>query len=510
MTRNVLEYLENSGKEYAEKVAFDENKTTITYYDLIKQAKAVGTSICNLGVYNKPVVVYMPKSCASIVSFMGVVYSGGFYCPIDVTMPIEKIELIIDTLKPAAIITDEKYREKAEKINRQSEIIVFQESIETAIDENRLADIRSNSTENDPLYVLFTSGSTGMPKGVLISHRSIIDLVENAVPILNVSNADIWGNQGAFHFDLSVLEIYCSLKTGATVCIIPRKKFLFQVDLLRYLDEKGITVINWVPSALCNVANSKALDVVLPKSLNKVFFCGEAMPNKQLNIWRGKMPDVTYVNMYGPTEITYACSYQIVKQTYKDDEPLPIGVPFPNTKILVLNEKNERVACGEVGELCVAGSSLALGYYNNKKKTEEVFVNNPLNTAYSETIYRTGDLVKYNDNGELVYLSRKDFQIKHLGHRIELGEIEAAMGNVSGIENYACVYDENIKEICMCYTGEEKEKDFFKEHLKKKLTAYMIPQKYIYMSNIPYNANGKIDRVELKKIVEEMTGKNEI
>lgn len=510
MVRNVLEYLEYSEKKYGEKVAFDDNKKSFTYHDLMIQAKSIGTYIYNMGGKNKPVVIYLPKSCECISAFMGVVYSGGFYCPIDMSMPIERIELIVNTLKPFAIITNDKYKEKAEKIKQDCKIIIFQDAAETMVEEHQLEKIRKQAIETDPLYVLFTSGSTGLPKGVLISHKSIIDLVENSVPILKVTESDIWGNQGAFHFDLSVLEIYCAMKTGATVCIIPRKKFLFPIDLLKYLDEKGITVINWVPSAICNVANLNALDVIVPQKLKKVFFCGEVMPNKQLNVWREKMPEVTYINMYGPTEITYACTYQIVTGEYQDDEPLPIGVPFPNTKIIVLNDKNDMVVDGEVGELCVAGSCLALGYYNNEQKTKEVFVKNPLNIMYPEVIYRTGDLVKYNKQGELIYLSRKDFQIKHLGHRIELGEIEAAMGDIPKIENCACVYEEKIKEICMCYTGRELESELLKEHLQKKLSTYMIPQRFIYMDSLPYNVNGKIDRITLKNIVEKMMNHNEI
>lgn len=509
MVRNVLEYLENSAVKYPEKIALDDDKKTITYANLCKEARALGTAIGENNCERRPIAVFMPKGCDCVTAFLGVVYSGGFYCPIDVTMPLERISLIMDILKPAMIITNKANASKVEKFKGDRILLYFEDAICTVVNEEYLKRVRSNAIDTDPLYVFFTSGSTGVPKGVVLPQKSIIDLVEATTEILDLSDSDIWGNQAPFYFDLSVFDMYCALGTGATLCIIPKKKFAFPIDLLRYLDEKKITVIDWVPSVICNVANLKALDVVVPSSLKTIIFCGEVMPNKQLNVWRQKMPDRVYVNMYGPTEIAYACTYHIVKDQYQDDESLPIGKPFPNTKIIVLNEQNEAASIGEVGELCVAGSCLALGYYNNKEKTEAAFVRNPLNKAYSEVIYRTGDLVKYNNKGELLYLSRKDFQIKHLGHRIELGEIEAAMGKIQDIDNCACVYDENAKEICMCYTGQEKTPIQLTEYLKTKLTSYMLPQRYVYMKELPYNANGKIDRIVLKKIAEEMNNTNE-
>lgn len=502
MIRNILEYLENSAQEYENKIAIEDEKKELTYYELLDLSQRVGTSLIKKGIQNQPVAIYLPKSCESIIAFMGIVYSGGFYCPIDITMPLERVQHILDTLKPVAIITNAQYSSKVEKLDISGEILLLEEVLESPICSECLNSIRRKCLDKDPLYVLFTSGSTGVPKGVLISHASVIDFVENAVPVLKVDSSDIYGNQGDFHFDLSVLDIYCAIKTGGTICIIPKKKFMFPVDLLKYLNEKKITTINWVPSAICNVANLKALDVVTPQYLKNVFFCGEVMPNKQLNVWREKLPHITYINMYGPTEIVYACTYYKVNQSYTDDEALPIGIPFENTKIIVLNEDNKVVEGEEIGELCVAGTCLALGYYKDKKRTEEVFVNNPLNLQYEEKIYRTGDIVKYNAKGELIYLSRKDFQIKHMGHRIELGEIEVAAGGVPDIENTACIYNESEQKIYLCYTGKMCSKEVIEEHLKKKVMPYMIPQRYMYFEKFPYNLNGKVDRKELAQMIQ--------
>lgn len=224
------------------------------------------------------------------------------------------------------------------------------------------------------------------------------------------------------------------------------------------------------------------------------------MPNKQLNTWRKFLPDVTYANLYGPTEITDACTYYIVDREFPDDEPLPIGIPMANTDILVLNEKDELVTGDEVGELCVRGTSLSMGYYRNPEKTKEAFVQNPLNPFVPEIIYRTGDLVKYNEYGEIIYLSRKDFQIKHMGHRIELGEIETAVSSLEEISLCCCLYDEKHQRIEL-FIEAELDKAYINERLSRMIPEYMLPNKVITLEEMPINANGKIDRVKLKELL---------
>lgn len=506
MIRNVLEYLELSAEKFPDKTAFDDDKKTVTFSEIMQQAKSIGSELVRIGCEKSPVVVYLPKGCDCITSFMGIVYSGGFYCPIDVTMPSERVSLIFDILKPSAIITNSKYASKTDSFKGNCKVIIFEEAANTSIDINILHDIRKNAIDTDPLYVLFTSGSTGVPKGVLISHKSVIDYTEWVTKTFNINVNTVFGNQAPFYFDNSILDIYSSIKNGGEVVIIPKKKFMFPVDLIKFLNSKKINAIFWVPSMLCMVANLKALDVEKPIYIDKVLFCGEVMPNKQLNIWREALPKAIYANLYGPTEITDVCTYYIVDRTFNDDEALPIGKACENTKILVLNDNDELVQGDEAGELCVAGTCLALGYYNNPEKTNEVFVQNPLNKVYNELIYRTGDIVKYNEFGEIMYLSRKDFQIKHMGHRIELGEIETALIDNPSIENCACVYNEKINEICAFYTGIETDKLELVNHLKTKIPTYMIPGIFTYVDSFPYNINGKIDRLALKKITETMDG----
>ena len=328
----------------------------------------------------------------------------------------------------------------------------------------------------------------------------MIDLVDCVTETFDITEEDIFGNQAPFYFDMSVLDIYCSIKSGATNYIIPKYLFTQPVLLLNYLKENGINTISWVPSALIVVAKLKALyKVDLSHVLKRVMFCGEVMPNKYLNVWRKHLPNVLYVNLYGPTEATHSCTYYIVNRTFTDDEPLPIGIPMKNTDILVLTDKNELVSGNEIGELCIRGVSLSTGYYNDTERTNEVFIQNPLNQSTIELIYRTGDLVRYNEFGEL-YLSRKDPQIKHLGNRIELGEIELAVFSLQEISLCCCVYDE-LRHKIVLFIDEDLDIAYINKQISKLLPKYMLPDRVIVLNKMPMNQNGKIDRAALKKMI---------
>ena len=248
------------------------------------------------------------------------------------------------------------------------------------------------------------------------------------------------------------------------------------------------------------MANLKAVDKCPVPTLRKSVFCGEVMPNKQLNVWRKSYPDCLYANLYGPTEITDVCAYYVVDREFTDDESLPIGFACKNTRIIVLDDQDKLVASTTPdvkGELCVLGTCNSLGYYNNPEKTKAAFVQNPLNTVYAETMYRTGDVVHYNDRGEIMYDCRKDFQIKHMGHRIELGEIETAVSAVEGVEQNCCLYDTEKSKIVLFYTG-SIEPQAIVDAIKDSVPEYMIPNKKVHLEKMPINLNGKIDRVELK------------
>lgn len=226
------------------------------------------------------------------------------------------------------------------------------------------------------------------------------------------------------------------------------------------------------------------------------------MPVKPLNEWRRHLPHLLYANLYGPTEITDVCSYYIVDREFEEVESLPIGKACRNTEIIVLNEQDQLVKTDEAGELCVRGSCLSLGYYGQTEKSASVFVQNPLNNKYRDLIYRTGDIVKYNERGEIIYLCRKDSQIKYQGHRIELGEIDSAGYSIDGIRQACAIYDGKQIVFYCSTTKALSEKEIYGE-LKIKLPQYMMPKRIHILEDIPLNVNGKIDRVWLNKINKE-------
>ncbi|MEZ3507681.1 MAG: amino acid adenylation domain-containing protein [Lachnospiraceae bacterium] len=501
MKANVTYWLDETADRLPEKTAFVDEHKKITFRELRMQAMALATRMIEKGLFRKPVVVYLEKGVDVLVSFMGAAYSCNFYSPIDIDMPASRVNKILEVLQPSLVITTARLREAFAGYAYEGEYLLFEDAAVLKVEEEMVNAARMRGIDTDFLYVLFTSGSTGIPKGVTINHRSVIDYIDWVTETFAITEEDSFGNQAPFYFDNSILDIYSTIKSGATTYIIPKNLFAQPVPLLEYLKEKRINTIFWVPSALIVVAKLKAFrNVDLSDTLRRVLFCGEVMPNKQLNTWRRFLPDVLYANLYGPTEITDACTYYIVDREFADDEPLPIGIPMANTDILVLNDRNELVKGDEIGELCVRGTSLSMGYYNNPEKTREAFVQNPLNPCVPETIYRTGDLVKYNAHGEIIYLSRKDFQIKHMGHRIELGEIETAVSSLEEIALCCCLYDEKRQKIVL-FLEEPLERAYINEKISGLVPEYMLPGKVITLEKMPINANGKIDRVKLKELL---------
>jgi len=503
MIANVVQWLDDTAKKYPDKRAIWDEEGGVSFKEYRDKAMALGRELNKLNLFKKAVVVYLEKSAKVLVAFAGIGYSGNFYSPIDVEMPEQRVSKILETLNPSAIITSEELKGRLEDFGYKGDFIIYDEVKPEEDDERIIEKSRESVIDTDLCYVLFTSGSTGVPKGVAITHRAVIDYTDWFEEAFDYTKDDIIGNQAQFYFDLSVADIYLMMKTGAELVIIPPTLFGQPGLLLKFINEHRINSIFWVPSALMIISRLKAFRKVdVSATLNKILFCGEVMPTKQLNIWKEYLPDAVYANLYGPTEATGACTYYICEREHSDDESLPIGIAMKNTDIIVLNDKDEYVPVTDtetVGELCVRGTGVTVGYYKNPEKTDEVLVQNPLNDALEEKIYRTGDLVKYNEYGELLYVCRKDFQIKHLGHRIELGEIETAYSSLDAPAG-CCLYDEKRSKIVLITEG-EVDKEKIAEQLTKLIPEYMLPNKYIAVEKMPMNANGKTDRNKLKELL---------
>lgn len=494
---NVLEMLEKNAEKYGEDIAFADEQNAISYHNVIKYSQKIGSTLAKDNYRNKAIAVLVPKSAIMLTCFMGVIYSGNFYVPIDAEMPVDRMKIIFDTVQPKKIIvTKETYNFDLQLYNRDK--VLYDDLIKEDADIVLLSKVRRAIIDTDPVYALFTSGSTGVPKGVLVCHRSVLDYAKWCVKTFGFGHETVFGNQTPFYFSMSVLDIYSTIACGGCLVIIPKMFFSFPADLIEYLNQWKVNTLYWVPSALCIVAKSNILSVMTLNHIKKVLFAGEVMPTKQLNIWRKYLPDALYANLFGPTEITDIGVFYILNRLFEDDEAIPIGTSCENVDAFILDSDNNLVTQpGKVGELYFRGSYLAHGYYRNWEKTKEVFIQNPLNKDYPEIVYKTGDLVKWNEHEEMVYVSRKDFQIKHMGCRIELGEIENCANAIPQIDRSAIVFDKESDAIIMYYEGKGNESDIL-AFMKKKLPKYMIPNKITQMRRLPLNENGKIDKKKLQ------------
>ena len=499
---SVLSMLEATSENYPQKTAVVDPEGSCTFAELLEEARAAGTWLAGHGVSPRtPVALFLQKSRLAWACMLGAVYAGAYYCVLDVRQPAPRIRSMCATLKPAIVLTDaENLGQACELLGDTGlEIALVEDIVAGPTDVDLLGGVRAQATDTDPLYVNFTSGSTGEPKGVVVGHRSVLDFVPTYCATFGIGADDVLANQAPFDFDVSVKDLYSSLLTGATLALVPREYFSNPTQLMDWICDCGATTLTWAVSALCFVSIMGGLEYRVPATVRRVLFSGEVMPPKQLAVWQSHLPGATYVNLYGPTEITCNCTYFVVDRVFEPSEVIPMGQAFANERVLLLDEGNRMIAPtspGVVGEVCVGGSCLALGYLGDHERTVATFVQNPTNDRWLDPLYRTGDLARYDAEGNLVYVSRKDHQIKHLGQRIELGDIEAAAQGVSGVEQACCLYDANRKRLVLFYVGGVDRKAL-KARLRELLPSYMVPNNTRQLEAMPLTKNGKIDRTEL-------------
>ena len=499
MQTNILEYLERTVVRCPDKIAFANEQMGLTFSQVYNQARSIGTRLNKEGYYRQPIVVFMRKHPTTLAAFFGAIYAGCYYVPLDDEMPRHRIELIFQTLGSSALICDETTEAIASELNYQGRIFRYDELAESEADDAVLADIRDKQLDIDPIYIVFTSGSTGVPKGVVACHRSVIDYVEHLCEVLKFDENSVFGNQTPLYFDAYLKEVIPTLKYGAKTVLIPKQLFMFPIKLVEFLNEHKINTLCWVVSALTMISSFRTFETVKPEYLRTIAFASEVFPIKQFKLWRAALPQARFINLYGPTETTGICCYYEVDREFSEDETLPVGRPFKNTQIILLDENNQVPPVGQQGEICVRGTRLTLGYYCNPEKTSEAFVQNPLNNLYPELIYRTGDLGRWNERGELEFAGRKDYQIKHMGHRIELGEIEVIVNMHPQVRSACCIFDNEKKKIVLFYTGDITVAELT-AYIKGKLPRYMIPNVTKQLEALPLTPNGKIDRNGLKSL----------
>lgn len=497
MIINVIEYLEETVKKYPKNIAVIEGDRTITFEELDKKAKMLASFIAKSNTIRKPIALYLPKTIESVIADIAITYSGNTYMNLDVKNPIERITNIHNLIKPEFVITNSKFASKIQQIDGIKIINIDEFNFDQEIDHKKLNKIQSTIIDTDPYCIINTSGSTGTPKGVVLNYKSFIDFTARSLEAFDIAKQEVIGSLSPLVFDIYSIELCLLMRQAATMVLIPDSLSAFPIEILKLLQKHKVSFLFWVPTIMVNIANMDLLSKINLSDLKIIWFAGEVFPTRQFNYWQDKLQKVTFANLYGPIEITLDCTYFIVDRKIPDNEPIPIGRAYKNTDILILDENNQPA---QEGELCVRGTSLAMGYYNNPEKTAAAFVQNPLNKSYPEIIYRTGDIVYINNRNEIVFKGRKDNLIKHLGYRIELDEIEHIVINTLKIIKNGCVvYNKDKKEITLFYENEtEITPAEFRNKIGTMLPKYMIPTAYIKMDILPRNTNGKIDRLALK------------
>ena len=467
MYRSVLNWLDETVRQYPDKNIFSDKENSISFAEFNTLTKAIGTFLTSVINPGNPIVVMTGRHVFTPACYLGVVRAGCFYAPADATMPVLRLNQILNVIKASLMIVDRQNLEIAKKLDFDGKILVMEDMMHTASDDEALKIAENTLHEFSPLYVLFTSGSTGVPKGVVTSHNALMCYVDAVKNVLGIQEKDVLGNQSPLDYVAAIRDIYLPIRTGASTVIIPKNEFAMPVQLFNTLDVK------------------------------KVCFSGSVLQGKYLKVWKENLPEAMFVNQYGPTEATASCTYYVVSEEVTDDTVLPIGRPYENYQIFLLNEKGSLAEEGEVGEICVGGPGLSMGYYGAPQKTAEFFIQNPLNPNYRELIYKTGDLGKYNAEGLLEFHGRKDRQIKHLGHRIGLDEIEGTAKVLPGISDCCALYDGKNECLYLFYVGSVLSREVVL-HFRNTMPSFMVPRKIIRLDCMPALPNGKLDMQALK------------
>jgi amino acid adenylation domain-containing protein len=492
--------LMRAASRFGDRPAFRDEDCTLSFSALHEYAQHIASGLLPLTEAGKltPIVVLLPKAASTVAAFMGVLYSGNPYVPLDYKTPPARLAKILETIGDCLIISDEAGVARLAEAGLDA--LTLDALLATALCEAGIEERLSAVTDADPAYLMFTSGSTGTPKGVVVPQRAVLDYARWVTETFAFDTTTRLGNQAAFYFANSLFDIYGALYSGAEVCLIPEILFTFPSKLPAYLVDEGINALFWVPTVMKNIANSGVLAELPLHQLRTVAFCGEILSNTYLNVWRRFVPQARYANLYGMTEAADACCYFFIEREYSDDEALPIGRPCRNMRAWILDEEGAECAVGEVGEICIAGAGLASGYWNRDDLTAAAFTRNPLEARWAQTVYHTGDLGLRGSDGLLYVRGRTDSQVKVKGNRIELGEVERAASTLVDAENVCVLFDAEPEHIVLLVQTEENLRlRPVNQQLKALLPQYMLPARLELLEQFPLTASGKIDRMCLRE-----------
>lgn len=505
-------------------VALTLEDSRLTYGELESQSNRLAGVLLEIGI--RPldrIGMLLQKRPDTVTAMLGINKAGGVYVPLDINSPADRLAKIIESADPTVLMIDrEAWPTYLELIDRQPEIrtipwIWWEDSTPEGRDKSWYILSRNElDTVSDyphqvlrdsrkPAHILFTSGSTGQPKGVVIKHENVEAFIDWAVPHFDIRQGDRVSGHAPLHFDLSTFDIYGSLAAGAHLFMVPTHITVMPNNLVTFISDNQLDQWFSVPSVLSYMARFEVIPEQGFPHLKRLIWCGEVFPVPALQYWMKQLPGVQFTNLYGPTEATIASSYYTLPAIPESDQEIPIGSACEGEELLVLDESLQKVPKGEIGDLYITGKGLSPGYWRDKEKTEQAFYNWTNDFGEAQRIYKTGDLASVGDDGLIYFHGRADYQIKSRGYRIELGEIESALSTIKLLREFAVVPVEKGgfegTSIGCAYVGngnsEEVSPAFLKKILAQKIPQYMMPQYWSMHKKLPRNGNGKIDRKAL-------------
>ncbi|NET59716.1 MAG: amino acid adenylation domain-containing protein [Symploca sp. SIO2E6] len=519
--------LETTAKSDPEKKAVVDENQSLTYRELDQSSHQLAQVLRSSGIKKSDRIgICLDRSIEVIVAIYGILKAGAVYVPIDPTAPVQRIAFFIENCGIKALVTTRQkisilYQEAANKVSKYLQCVLLKEDTKVGeaedFDQTKVVTWKEilqwpneplsaiNLIENDLAHILYTSGSTGEPKGVMLSHRASLSFANCFYEFLQIQPSDRIAHQIPIYFAPSIIDLFATIRAGATLVIIPSELLVFPTELANYLEEQQITILSTIPTVLKQLINHGNLQQHKFLDLRIVMFAGEVFPIKYMRQLKEMIPHSTYYNLYGSTETLARTCYR-VEDIPPDMESIPLGQTCSNTELFVVNEHQEIVSPGEVGELYFRGPSLMKGYWGMPDKTQEVMVPYSKHPDLGEEIvFRTNDLVKQDKYGNYIFVGRRDHMIKSRGYRIELGDIETTLHSHPGIKEAVIIPipDEQMGNRLNAIVVTKDESNLQASDLQyfcaERLPKYMVPDKIEFRSDLPRTSTGKIDRTLLRK-----------
>lgn len=480
----------------------------INHASLDEQSSRIANWLLARGMHRNDVAcIFHDKSVFPYAIMLGCLKIGVVYTCVDTTSPAERVRKILGIASPGILFHGADHMlgipERCDGISPKAGVWNYS-------DPTLLSEWKGQSGTlppmdipgSTPAYLMFTSGSTGFPKGVVISHQNVLNFVRWGQAQIGCCAEDVFTNINPMHFDNSVFDFYMSMFTGGALVPISDPMTKHPRRMVKFIEDMGCTIWFSVPSMLVYALRMRAFGYDDMPRLRKIIFGGEGFPKTHVRALHGLIgARVQMVNVYGPTECTCICSsYLVTESDLPGDDLLPLGAIAPNFFCHVIDDRLTAVQEGDSGELLIGGPNVGLGYYGDRSRTSGVFIQNPMHDNYRDIMYRSGDIVRWDPGKKsLLFCGRKDNQIKRMGYRIELEEIETALNALDGVFESACIYTATTDGglIFGCVASQLSEEQLLNE-LRQKLPVYMIPNSMKIYNSLPKNQNGKIDRQALK------------